>query len=405
MKLIDRPGYTGKILDSIGKNLIICLTGQRRVGKSSLLKLLRSRLESEGHNVVYVDKEKSSYDDICTYIDLNQHIDSHLSSEEHNFILIDEVQMIENFERSLVNYYDKENIDIIVTGSNAKMFSSELATLLSGRYIELHVHGLSYKEFLTFHKLEDSDTSLLKYLDAGGLPNLVLFDLANRDAINDYLDTIFNTILVKDIVSRESVRNVPFLEKLARYIADNIGKPFSATNISNFMQKEKVDITPSLVGKYIQYMKNAYLLHSVNRFDLHGKQLLLTNEKYYFEDMGLRNSLTAGHRSSDLEKLMENAVYLHLLNMGCKVTVGTLRKGEVDFIAEKGNEKAYFQVTYLLASEETFQREFGILKIIDDNFPKYVISMDPYQPETFFEGISHLRLRTFLNIDDVFRQP
>ncbi len=397
MKLINRRDYLDKIANLIGRNLIVCITGQRRVGKSCLMRTLVSEWNArKDANIIYIDKEKSEFDSIKDYKDLNIYIDSKSVAGVRNYILIDEVQLIDGFERSLCNYYDRDDFDVVVTGSNAKMLSGELATLLSGRYIEVHVYGLSYPEFLTFHNVEDSDASLVRYLNIGGLPNLAMFPIDNAEMIHDYLSSVYSTIVLKDILGREQVRNVAFLENLSRFVADNTGKLFSANSISKYMQHERENVNAQLVRLYMNFLCNAFILNKVSRYDIHGKQLLATNEKYYFEDLGLRNALTSGNRAVDIEKLIEGAVYLHLLRLGYTVYVGTLRNGEVDFVASKGDDMVYIQATYLLSDDSTVKREFGNLKEIKNNYPKYVVSMDPFQSESNLDGIRHLHLRSFL---------
>lgn len=399
MKLIDRTTYQDKIKSLLGRNLIVCITGQRRVGKSSLMRTLMADLKrDESINIIYIDKEKSEFDDIVSHSDLNTYIDSHSSTDKRNYVLIDEVQLIEGFEKSLCNYYDKENYEVVVTGSNAKMFSGELSTLLSGRYIDLHVQSLSYEEFLQFHQLPDTNESLVKYLNIGGLPNLALLPIDNDEIVHDYLSSVYSTIVLKDVLTREQVRNVAFLENLTRFVADNTGKLFSPTSISKYMQHERENVNPPLVRSYMGFLCNAFILNKVSRYDIHGKQLLSNNEKYYFEDLGLRNVLTSGGRATDIEKLIENAIYLHLRRIGYKVSVGILRNGEVDFVATKGDDVVYVQATYLLSGEETIKREFGNLLAIPNNYPKYVISMDPFQAESNHEGVKHIHLRNFLKM-------
>lgn len=399
MKLINRTTYLNKVKSLLGRNLIVCITGQRRVGKSSLMRTLMSALLSDDTaNVIYIDKEKNEFDNIVGYADLNAYVAEHSLVDKLNYILIDEVQLIDGFEKSLCNYYDRDNFEVIVTGSNAKMFSGELSTLLSGRYIEVHLQSLSYEEFLQFHKLRDSNESIVKYLNIGGLPNLALLPIENNEIIHDYLLSIYSTIVLKDVLAREQVRNVTFLENLTRFVADNTGKLFSSTSISKYMHHEKEIVNPALVRSYMGFLCNAFILNRVNRYDIHGKQLLSNNEKYYFEDLGLRNVLTSGGRATDIEKLIENAIYLHLRRMGYAVFVGVLRNGEVDFVATKGEEILYVQATYLLSEEATIKREFGNLLAISNNYPKYVVSMDPFQPESNYEGIKHLHLRSFLTM-------
>ncbi len=399
MKLINRTTYLNKVRSLLGRNLIVCITGQRRVGKSSLMRTLMSALLlDDTANIIYIDKEKNEFDNIVGYADLNAYVAEHSLVDKLNYILIDEVQLIDGFEKSLCNYYDRDNFEVIVTGSNAKMFSGELSTLLSGRYIEVHLQSLSYEEFLQFHKLRDSNESIVKYLNIGGLPNLALLPIENNEIIHDYLLSIYSTIVLKDVLAREQVRNVTFLENLTRFVADNTGKLFSSTSISKYMHHEKEIVNPALVRSYMGFLCNAFILNRVNRYDIHGKQLLSNNEKYYFEDLGLRNVLTSGGRATDIEKLIENAIYLHLRRMGYAVFVGVLRNGEVDFVATKGEEIVYVQATYLLSEEATIKREFGNLLAISNNYPKYVVSMDPFQPESNYEGIKHLHLRSFLTM-------
>lgn len=402
MKLISRTSYINKISSLLGRNLIVCITGQRRVGKSCIMRsLVENWKRKEDANVIYIDKEKSEFDGITHHTTLNAYIDSHSELERHNIVMIDEVQLIDGFEHSLCNYYDRGNYDLIVTGSNAKMFSGELATLLSGRYIEVHVHSLSYEEFLQFHSLTDSNDSLAKYLNVGGLPNLALLPIDDKEIVYDYLLSVYSTIVLKDILGREQVRNVTFLENLSRFVADNIGKLFSPNSISKYMRHEKENVNPMLVRSYMSFLCNAYILNKVNRYDIHGKQLLSNNEKYYFEDMGLRNVLVSGKRVIDVEKLIENVVYLHLRRIGYSVYVGMLKNGEVDFVANKGDETVYIQTTYMLGGEATVKREFGNLTVINDNHPKYVVSMDPFQSESNYEGIRHIHLRSFLKMDSL----
>lgn len=402
MKLIDRPAYLNKIESLLGRNLIVCITGQRRVGKSSIMRTLVTRMQARSEvNIIYIDKEKSEFDDITNHKELNAYIDAHAVADRTNIIFIDEVQLIDSFERSLCNYYDRDGFELIVTGSNAKMFSGELATLLSGRYMEVHVQSLSYEEFLEFHKLPDSNESLVLYLNIGGLPNLVQLPVSDRTAVNDYLSNIYNTIVLKDILLREQVRNIKFLENLSQFLADNIGKLFSPNSISKFMLHERESVNSALVRSYVGFLCNAFILNRVGRYDIHGKQLLSTNDKYYFEDLGIRNTLTSGNRAVDIEKLIENAVYLHLIRMGYRVYVGVLRNSEVDFVAVKGDEVVYLQATYLLSDESTVKREFGNLLEIKNNHPKYVISMDPFQAESNVDGVKHLHLRSFLKLERI----
>lgn len=276
------------------------------------------------------------------------------------------------------------------------MLSSELSTYLGGRYIDIHIQSLSYREFLRFHNLEDSAESLEKYLSYGGLPHLYRLGLDNEDMIWEYVQNIYNTIVLKDVVQREGLRNVTLFENLMSYVSDNTGQLVSATSLSKYLKSQKVELTPLTALNYLRAASNAYIINKVQRFDIHGKRLLESNDKYYFEDLGLRNLLVGSNRTKDIEKIMENAVYLHLKNLGYKVAIGTLPNGEIDFVAEKSGKTIYIQVAYLLANEATIEREFGNLMKIPDNYPKYVVSMDSITKSKDYEGIIHIPLRTFL---------
>lgn len=403
MEIISRQIYIDHILRFLNKGMMIALTGQRRVGKSYVLRNLAEiiRQNNPDANIVYINKEKKKYDSIKNDSDLYAYIEGKFSEDEYNYLLIDEVQDIEGFENTLRSLNADEECQIIVTGSNAKMLSSELSTYLGGRYIDIHIQSLSYREFLRFHNLEDSSENLGKYLSFGGLPHLYRLGLENEDMVWEYVQNIYNTIVLKDVVQREGLRNVTLFENLMSYVSDNTGQLVSATSLSKYLKAQRVELTPLSAVNYLKAASNAYIINKVKRYDIHGKRLLETNDKYYFEDLGLRNLLVGSNRAKDIEKVMENAVYLHLKNLGYNVTVGTLPKGEIDFVAEKGGKPIYIQVAYLLNEDSTVKREFGNLMLIPDNYPKYVVSMDPITKPKDYDGITHIPLRTFL-LSDAF---
>lgn len=403
MKIIARQQYIEHIRRFIGKGIIIALTGQRRVGKSYIIRQLVTEIEAGNPdaNIIYINKEKTKYADIRNADDLSRYLDSKLKEDAENYLLIDEVQDIDGFENVLRSLNADEECQIVVTGSNAKMLSSELSTYLGGRYIEIHILSLSYREFLTFHGLDDSDDSLLKYLGFGGLPHLYRLGLENEDMVWEYIQNIYNTIVLKDVVQREGLRNVTLFENLMSYVSDNAGQLVSATSLSKYLKSQRVELTPLSAINYLKAASNAYIINKVPRYDIHGKRLLETNDKYYFEDLGLRNMLAGPNRTGDMEKVIENAVYLHLKNLGYKIRVGTLPNGEIDFVAEKGGTSVYIQVAYLIADDKTMEREFGNLLKIQDNYPKYVISMNPMSRPQNYEGIKHLTLRQFLMSDNL----
>ena len=397
MSAILRQSYLEKIEHFLGKDTIIILTGQRRIGKSYILRLFRDKVsQDERANVIYIDKEKHEYDDIQTYKDLNAYIDARRDRSKTNFILVDEIQDIEEFEKSVRSYYEEPDIELIVTGSNSKMLSSDLSTLIGGRYKEIYIQALSYEEFMLFHQLPDSDDTLAKYIQFGGLPGLVKMGLDEQDA-REYQTDVYHTVLLKDVIMRNKIRNVPFLENLVRYLADNTGKIISANSIAKYMKSQGDNVTSTAIINYAKYLCDAYLIHKVNRYDIHGKKLFESNDKFYFEDNGLRNALTGGSREGDIEKVIESIVYNHLIRLGYEVTVGQLQAGEIDFVCKKPKgQRIYVQASYIIANEETREREFGNLSAIKDNYPKYVISMTPLVSKQDSEGITHLHLRKFL---------
>lgn len=397
MENIIRKPYLDKIEQALGKDIIIVLVGQRRIGKSYLLRQLKDeKANDSSNNIIFVDKEKKEFDDIRNYRDLNTFIDEHRVEGKKNYILVDEIQDIEEFERTVRSYREEPDIEIVITGSNSLMLSSELTTLIGGRYKEIYVQALSYGEFLTFHQLPDNDESLAEYINLGGLPGLQKIGLEEND-VREYQQDVLNTVLLKDVIMRNNIRNPVFLENLIRFLADNTGKIISANSISKYMRGQGQNITSTSIINYIQALCETYVIHKVNRYDIHGKRLFETNDKYYFEDSGIRNCLGGGNREGDIEKVMENVVYNHLVRLGYEVTVGQLQASEIDFVCSKPNgERVYVQVAYIIADAATREREFGNLRAINDNYPKYVISMTPLVTRSNDDGIIHLNLRKFL---------
>ena len=396
-RLIIRQNYFDKILKYLGKEMIIVLTGQRRVGKSYLLKqFYQEKIKEPNSNIIYIDKEKREFDFIRNYQNLNDYIESKFVKDKHNYILIDEVQDIAEFERCVRSYRTEENADVIITGSNAKMLSGELSTIIGGRFKEIYIQPLSYEEFLTFHSLDDNDDSLTKYVNLGGMPGLNKIGL-QEDDVREYQKDVYNTVLLKDVIMRNNIRNVNFLENLVLYLADNTGKIISANKVSKYMKSNGENISASVILNYLNYLSDAYIINKVNRYDVHGKRLFDSNEKYYFEDNGIRNAIAGGTREGDIEKVIENVVYQNLVRLGYEVFVGQLQSSEIDFVCTKPNgEKIYVQVSYLIVNEETRKREFGNLMRIQDNYPKYVVSMTPLITNNDYEGIKHIHLRNFL---------
>lgn len=397
MEVLTRRHYADIVDSWIGKGNIIALVGSRRVGKSFVLKdFVQRHMDETDVNIIFIDKEKKAFKDIKTKDDLDNWIEARFIPGKHNFILIDEVQEIEHFEESICNWYSEDNTDVIITGSNSKMLSGELATLISGRHVEVRIHPLTYSEFLEFHNLPDREESLMIYLTYGGLPGLRKVGLDSDEQVWAYLTSVFNTIMLKDIIERHDIRNIPFLNNLIAFYADTTGKLTSANSIAKYMKSQHENVSANLVLLYRGFYAEAYLLDIVPRYDIHGKKIFESNEKIYWDDLGLRNLKAEGGMDSYIEKVIENAIYKHLRFLGYEVKVGVLNAGEVDFVCTKPGKTVYIQASYIIAEESTRKREFGPLEKIRDNHPKFVISATPLLNTRDENGITHLSLRKFL---------
>ncbi|MEI6753335.1 MAG: ATP-binding protein [Paludibacter sp.] len=396
---ITRPLYIDRIKPFIGKQIIKVLTGQRRVGKSYILLQLIDEiklLQSEA-NIIYINIEIHEFDNIRTHTALYQYVAAHLVEGVQNFLLVDEIQEIKSFELCLRSLLAESKCDIYCTGSNAQMLSGELATTLSGRYIEFPIYSLSYAEFLEFHKLPNSNDSLTLYLKMGGMPYLIHTGLEN-DVVMEYLKNVNSTILLKDVVARENIRNVSFLENLTAFLADNTGSLLSALNISKYLKSQQQLIPTQTVLNYLRALTNAFYVHKVQRAEVKGLKIFEIGEKYYFEDLGLRNAIRHVDYRSDVNKLMENVVYLQLKRNGYTVFVGQLAHKEIDFMAEKDGGRIYIQVAYMLNDQNIINREFGNLLSIEDQYPKYVVTMDEISADSDYKGIRQIHLRDFLTM-------
>lgn len=393
---IAREIYKKRIERYIGKELIKVLIGQRRVGKSYLLFQAMDSIHARfgSPNIIYVNLELNEFENLNSATTLYDFVKSKAQPGELNFVMIDEIQVVPGFEKALRSLLAEGGFDIYCTGSNAHILSGELGTYLGGRYVEIPVYALNYPEFLAFHQLENTDDSLTRYLKYGGLPYLIHLDLTD-ETIFDYLKNISQSILFRDVVSRFEVRNVDFLNRLIRYLANETGNLISARGISKFLKSQNITMSVNSILNYLNYLSTAMLIAAVPRSDIHGKKVFEMGEKYYFNDIGLRNSI-AGFSPFDLGQIIENAVYLHLKSMGYAVLVGKEQDREIDFIAERNGEKVYIQVALRITEKQTMEREFGNLLNIKDNYPKYVVTLDDYSGVSY-EGIRHLPLRLFLS--------
>ena len=395
IKILNRPLYTDKIFRYADKSLIKILTGQRRVGKSYILKYIAQSLK-EMHpdsNIVNINLEDFAFAHIRDAATLNEEISSRLVVGKKNYIFIDEVQEVASFDKVLRSLILDENNDVYVTGSNSTMLSAEIASRLAGRSVEIRVHPLAFKEFLRFNALPANSETVLDYLQYGGLP--YLRNLPDRLNWSEYLDGIVNAIVYRDVVARHDIRNNDFLQRLILFLADNAGQIFSAKKISDYLKSQKTQVSVTGVQNYITYLSNAFIINRCSRWNIEGKRYFEVGEKYFYEDLGIRSVLT-GFKPNDLSGVIENAVYNHLNVLGYNVKTGQLNKGgEIDFIAEKDSEIKYIQVATTIIEEKTGKREFGNLENIKDNYEKIVVTLNDRFPNTL-NGIKCVTLLEFL---------
>ncbi|MDD2245721.1 MAG: ATP-binding protein [Proteiniphilum sp.] len=390
-----RNTYIERIKPFMHTPIVKVMTGHRRVGKSYILyQLIEEIREKESDaNILYINKEDIAYVDIISSKDLHDYIVPRLISKKKNYIFIDEIQEIENFKVAIRSFALDDNNDIYITGSNSEIFSSDLANELGGRYVEFKIYSLSYTEFLDFHKLPNDDESLEKYIRFGGLPYLIHLPMREEVAM-EYIRSVYSTIVLRDVVARNNIRNTAFLEQLIRFLADNIGSLFSSKSISDFLKSQNIRMSPSLVSEYADSLASAFVVHRIGRYDIVGKRFFERGEKYFFENMGIRN-VVAGYKPQDRAKRLENIVCNHLLYCGYEVTVGRLSTEEIDFVCTRAGETLYVQVAVELSKPETITREFGNLLKIKDNYPKIVVSGERSFENTY-EGIEHIYIRDFL---------
>lgn len=390
-----RDLYLQKVQPHVGKPVIKVITGHRRSGKSYLLLNIVEfiRQTDPVANIIFINKEHAEFDNIRDYNGLQAFFDERHQEGKNNYFFVDEIQEIDEFEKCIRNILSKNLADIYISGSNADMLSGEIASMLSGRYIEKKIHPLSYREFLDFFGLTHNTENFNRYLRQGGMPGLVNIN-PGQEPVNDYLKGIYSTVLLKDVVARYNIRNVHFLENLVRFISGNTGSLVSAKNISDYLKSQRLAISPNIVLDYLGYLCNAFLINKVMRKDVEGKKVFEVGEKYYFEDIGLRN-ITGGFNPADIGKVLENVVYNHLVIAGYEVFVGKQGTKEIDFVAERGGEILYVQVCYLLSDNNVIEREFGNLLAIPDNYRKLVVSMDNWQPGNTYKGIEHSYIPDF----------
>lgn len=398
--MIKRESYMARIRPFIDGDLIKVLTGIRRSGKSVMLELIKDELRARGvteEQLVAFNFEDMRNAQLCTAEALHDELVRRAASIKGKiYFFFDEIQEVERWERCVNSLRVEMDCDIYITGSNAKLLSGELATYLAGRYVEFIIYPFSFSEFLAlYHSVEpdaDTRTCFDRYLTFGGMPYLanLRFD---ETACRQYLRDLFNSVELKDIVKRNNVRDVDMLERIIAYVTANIGTTFSSTAISKYLKNEGRRVSPETVLNYLKACSDAFLFYQVRRQDLQGKKILTVNEKYYVADHGIREAVIGGNMR-DINLVLENIVFMEALRRGYSVTVGKVGEREIDFVCERHGEKCYIQVTYLLAVEETVQREFGVYEHVQDNFPKYVASLDEFDMSR--NGVRHYNIRDFL---------
>ena len=394
----NRDLYLNQLIQFKDKKLIKVITGLRRSGKSTLLSLFENHLITSGvdrNHIIRMNFESFEFDEITYYKELHAYINKRiLDPNKRHYILLDEVQQVSSWERVINSFLVDANVDIFITGSNAYLLSSELSTLLSGRYVEIKMQPLSFKEYLEFLD-SDKEMSLQEkfnqYLEYGGLPTIVEL-LDNPDTIGPFLEGIYNTVLMKDVIERNGVRDAALLESILKFIAANIGSIVSTKKISDYLTSSGRKTTSDTIDNYLKMLENAFIIYKANRYDLKGKMFLKTLEKYYIVDIGIRNKLI-GLRNTDYGHVLENIVYLELLRRGYEVTIGKIGSLEVDFVASKPNEKIYYQVSATIMDEKTRERELRPLESISDNYPKYILTMD----KTVFNDYSGIRVKNIID--------
>ncbi len=397
--MINRENYMNKLLSYKDTEFIKVITGIRRCGKSSLLKLFMNKLKEEDPktNVIYMNFESFEFDKIIDYKDMYTEIKKQIKNNGKTYILLDEVQRVINWEKCVNALTVDFNCDIYITGSNAYLLSSELSTYLSGRYIEIKMLPLSFKEFLKFANFESNisiDEKFNQYMKYGGMPGIIKLNY-DYNLFDDAIKGIYNTVFMKDVIEKNKLTDASLLEKVLKFLMSNTGSLISSKKIADFLTSQGTKVTHNTILNYLEMLENAYIIYKAPRYDIKGKELLKTLEKYYIVDIGIRNSIL-GFRNSDYGHIIENIVFFELLNRGYTVTIGKNDSLEIDFIATNSKEKKYYQVTLSLLEENVRNRELAPLKNIHDNYEKTILTLDRVYNETSEEGIKCKNIIDFL---------
>ena len=396
MFLIKRQEYLSRLLSFKDERLIKVVSGVRRCGKSTLLLQFMDFLKENGisdEQIIYINFEDMDFANLNTAQKLHKYVVSKMQKNKKNYIILDEIQNVKNFEKAIDSFFIKENADIYITGSNAKFLSGELATLLSGRYVEISMLPLSFKEYVSFTGKTDLEKKYSDYIMLGSFPQIIYF---GRDAnkVRAYLDGIYSTVVLKDIFSRKKITNTFAFNNVVRFIFDNIGNLLSTNRIANIMSSSGKEINVRTVEAYLEAMTDAFIIYKAKRFDIKGGEYLKTGDKYYLCDIGLRYYLL-GNKNTDFGHILENVVYLELLRRGFNVYIGKAGEKEIDFVAQSGGETEYYQVAYSVKERETLERELIPLKSIRDHYPKYLLTLDN-APPVDYSGIKSINALEWL---------
>lgn len=398
--MIDRPMYVDKIMAFVDMPVVKILTGIRRCGKSTILKMIMNKLKEErgidSNHIIFYRFDSMEYNGM-TSSQMYTELKSKLSPDQKTYFFLDEVQEIEDWEKVINSLASDYDVDIYITGSNSRMMSSEISTYLTGRYIRFHIYTLSFQEYLSFREhygnVGNLKEEFARYIQLGGFPGTHTQNL-EADELYTIVYDIYNSTIYRDIVKRNQIRKIDQLERVVKYAFNNIGNTFSANSISNFLKSEQRKLDNETIYSYLDKLEKAYILHRVLRYDLQGKEFLRTQEKYYAADTSLRYSVL-GYNPDTVASSLENVVYLELKRRGYQVYIGKTNDGEIDFVAEKQNNKIYVQVTQIIQSDKTEKREYERLLDIHDNYPKYVLRTDEFANGNY-EGIKTMHVADFL---------
>ena len=394
--MIQRNEYIEKLKAFKDKQIIKVITGIRRCGKSTLLELFKEYLKDNGvldSQIISINFEELKNEDLKDYKKLHDYINTKLCKDKMNYIFLDEIQNVAEFEKAVDSLFIKKNVDIYITGSNAYLLSGELATLLSGRYVKIEMLPLSFKEFTQVSTANNSYDAFREYLEFGSFPFIHELN-KNESAIKDYLEGIYSTVLLKDIASRKNIQNISVLESIVKFIFDNVGNITSTNKICNTLNSNGKSISIHTVEEYISALKDSFFIYEANRYDIKGKEYLKSLEKYYVVDVGLRNMLL-NNKETNIGHLLENIVYIELLHRNYKVNIGKIGNEEIDFIASKSDEIVYYQVCASVLDEETLKRELRPLDKITDHYPKYLLTFDNL-PSATYNGIKKVNIIDWL---------